>query len=132
MPSSRTPLGPARYKLDNGLSVILQENHSAPVVAFNVWVRAGSAEETDAESGIAHVHEHMLFKGTRRRGVGAIAREVESCGGHVNAYTSFDQTVYYDVVASRFFDMAAAGLDLPRNRTKPFGGPGRVPAVPQT
>lgn len=99
----------SRYNLDNGLSVILQENHSAPVVAFNVWVRAGSAEETDAESGIAHVHEHMLFKGTRRRGVGDIAREVESCGGHINAYTSFDQTVYYDVVASRFFD---TGLDV--------------------
>ncbi|MFQ5458914.1 MAG: M16 family metallopeptidase, partial [Myxococcota bacterium] len=106
MSSSRAS---SRYNLDNGLSVILQENHSAPVVAFNVWVRAGSAEETDAESGIAHVHEHMLFKGTRRRGVGDIAREVESCGGHINAYTSFDQTVYYDVVASRFFD---TGLDV--------------------
>ncbi len=109
MPPKSAPAGPTRYKLDNGLAVVLQENHSAPVVAFNVWVRAGSAEETERESGIAHVHEHMLFKGTKRRGVGAIAREVESCGGHINAYTSFDQTVYYDVVASRFFD---TGLDV--------------------
>lgn len=109
MPSRSAPAGPTRYKLKNGLAVVLQENHSAPVVAINVWVRAGSAEETEPESGIAHVHEHMLFKGTKRRGVGAIAREVESCGGHINAYTSFDQTVYYDVVASRFFD---TGLDV--------------------
>ncbi|MDP3937944.1 MAG: pitrilysin family protein [Deltaproteobacteria bacterium] len=101
--------GPIRYKLDNGLTVVLQENHGAPVAAFNVWVRAGSAEETEPESGIAHVHEHMLFKGTARRGVGEIARVVESSGGHINAYTSFDQTVYYDVIASRYFE---TGLDV--------------------
>jgi zinc protease len=109
MPPSPSPSGVTRYALDNGLTVILQENHSVPVVAFNVWVRAGSAEETDAESGIAHVHEHMLFKGTERRGVGEIAKAIESSGGHINAYTSFDQTVYYDVIASRYLE---TGLDV--------------------
>ena len=98
-----------RYQLDNGLTVILQSQHTAPVVACNVWVGVGSADEEPHEAGLAHVHEHMLFKGTERRGVGEIAREVESAGGHINAFTSFDQTCYYVVMSSRFFD---TGLDI--------------------
>jgi zinc protease len=109
MPLPTLPPGITRVRLDNGLTVILQENHAAPVAALNVWVRVGSGDETDAESGIAHVHEHMLFKGTKRRGVGDIAREVEGSGGSINAYTSFDQTVYYCVMASRYFDV---GIDV--------------------
>lgn len=98
-----------RYRLDNGLTVILQPQRTAPVVACNVWVSVGSADEEPHEAGLAHVHEHMLFKGTERRGVGEIAREVESSGGHINAFTSFDQTCYYVVMSSRFF---ASGLDI--------------------
>ncbi len=98
-----------RYQLDNGLNVVLQPQHTSPVVACNVWVGVGSADEEPHEAGLAHVHEHMLFKGTRRRGVGEIAREVESSGGHINAFTSFDQTCYYVVMSSRFF---ASGLDI--------------------
>ncbi len=98
-----------KYTLDNGLTVVLQENHAAPVVAMYVWVKVGSANETDQEAGIAHVHEHMLFKGTERRGVGEIAREVESSGGDINAFTSWDHTVYYLVLASRFF---STGVDI--------------------
>jgi zinc protease len=60
-------------------------------------------------AGIAHVFEHMLFKGTKKRGVGQIAREVESSGGEINAWTSHDETVYHLVLASRFFD---TGLDI--------------------
>jgi zinc protease len=98
-----------RYELDNGLKVILQPNRAAPVVACNVWVGVGSADEEPHEAGLAHVHEHMLFKGTERRGVGQIAREVEAAGGHINAFTSFDQTCYYVVMSSRFFE---SGLDI--------------------
>lgn len=98
-----------RFTLANGLRVILQETHAAPVVAYSLWVRVGSGDETDAESGIAHVHEHMLFKGTARRGVGEIAMAVEGSGGQINAYTSFDQTVYYCTIASRYLDV---GLDV--------------------
>ncbi len=101
--------GLTRVTLKNGLTVILQENHASPVVAFNVWVKAGSGDETDEESGLAHVLEHMVFKGTKRRKVGEIAREIESAGGDVNAFTSFDQTVYHVVLASRFFE---TGLDI--------------------
>jgi zinc protease len=98
-----------KFTLGNGLTVVLQENHTSPVVAFNVWVRAGSGDETDPESGLAHVLEHMVFKGTQRRKVGQIAQEVESAGGDINAFTSFDQTVYHVVLASRFFEN---GLDI--------------------
>ena len=90
-----------RTTLDNGLKVILVEDHSAPVVALNVWVRTGSADEQPSEAGMAHVFEHMLFKGTERRGVGEIASTVEAAGGDINAYTSFDQTVYHITMASR-------------------------------
>ncbi len=96
-------------KLDNGLEVILEENHASPVVAFQAWVKIGSADEPPELAGIAHVFEHMLFKGTKKRGVGQIAREVESCGGEINAWTSHDETVYHLVLASQFFD---AGLDI--------------------
>jgi zinc protease len=98
-----------RFKLDNGLEVILEENHASPVVAFQAWLKVGSADEPAELGGIAHVFEHMLFKGTKKRGVGQIAREVESCGGEINAWTSHDETVYHLVLASRFFD---TGLDI--------------------
>ncbi len=98
-----------QYKLDNGMDVVLEPMAIAPVVACNVWVRVGSADETPEEAGLAHVHEHMLFKGTERREVGQIARDVEASGGHINAFTSFDQTCYYVVMSSRYFD---SGLDI--------------------
>lgn len=98
-----------RSVLDNGLTVLLQRSRSAPVVALQLWVKVGSADELPHEVGLAHLHEHMLFKGTARRGPGEIARTVESCGGDINAWTSFDQTVYHLVVASDFFD---EGLDV--------------------
>jgi len=95
--------------LDNGLTVVLSENHAAPVVAFQMWVNVGSRNERDEQAGISHVFEHMLFKGTRKRGVGEIAKEIETAGGNINAYTSFDYTVYHLVLASRYFDV---GLDV--------------------
>ena len=98
-----------RFVLDNGLTVIIERQKAAPVAAMQVWVNAGSADETPAEAGLAHLHEHMLFKGTARRGLGEIARDVEARGGEINAWTSFDQTVYHLVLASSFF---ADGLDI--------------------
>ena len=100
---------PIRRVLPNGMTVILQENHAAPVVSIQVWVKAGSVQERAEEAGVAHVHEHMLFKGTKSRGVGAIAREVEAAGGQINAYTSWERTVYYVNMASRFKDK---GIDI--------------------
>jgi zinc protease len=98
-----------RHTLPNGLTLLVEENHAAPVVALQVWVRVGSADEREDEAGLAHLHEHMLFKGTARRGPGEIARSIEASGGEINAWTSFDQTVYHVVLASRFF---REGMDV--------------------
>lgn len=100
------PAGLVRYKLPNGLTVVLMPSRSAPVVAIDMWVQVGSASETDSEAGLAHVFEHMLFKGTDRRAVGQIAIDVERNGGDINAYTTFDHTVYYITIASRHYKEA--------------------------
>jgi len=101
--------GPLKTRLPNGLTVIIEEEHSAPVVSVQMWVKVGSADEPDRHAGISHVFEHMLFKGTATKKVGEIATMIESVGGEINAYTSFDNTVYYTTVPSRYF---ATGLDV--------------------
>lgn len=76
---------------------------------MQVWIGVGSLHETEAEKGMSHYLEHMLFKGTRKYGPGEIASTVEMCGGEINAYTTFDNTVYYLTLDS---DHAHSGLDL--------------------
>ncbi|EFK11497.1 peptidase M16 inactive domain protein [delta proteobacterium NaphS2] len=98
--------GAKRYTLENGLTVILKEDHSAPVTSVQVWVKTGSANETPEEAGITHQIEHMIFKGTPTKGTGEIARAVETAGGRINAYTSFDRTVYYVEIDSARLDTA--------------------------
>lgn len=98
-----------RFALDNGLTVLFEEHRAAKVAALQVWVKAGSADERGDQAGLAHLHEHMLFKGTSRRGPGEVASAIESSGGEINAWTSFDQTVYHVVIASRF---TREGLDV--------------------
>lgn len=98
-----------QVRLPNGLDVILVENHRAPVVSLMVWVNAGSTVESEREYGMAHLIEHMVFKGTTKRGPGDIAREVEAAGGTINAYTSYDETVFYISMAGRYADR---GLDI--------------------
>ncbi len=95
-----------KYTLANGLTVVIRENHSSPVVAVQVWVKAGSTTEPEERAGMSHILEHMAFKGTKRRGPGQIAREVEALGGEINAYTSFDQTVYHITISGRFLENA--------------------------
>ncbi len=98
-----------RFTLSNGLEVIVKEDHARKVATLQLWVMVGSADETRAEGGISHLIEHMAFKGTKRRGVGQIAAEVEALGGDTNAYTSLDETVFYVTVPS---EAAVAGLDI--------------------
>ncbi|MBK8479650.1 MAG: insulinase family protein [Proteobacteria bacterium] len=88
-------------KLDNGMRVIVRPNHRAAVVALQLWIDTGSADESDALAGAAHALEHMVFKGTARRGVGDIARAIESVGGDVNAWTSVDHTVFHVTMPAR-------------------------------
>ncbi len=86
---------------ENGLAVIVREDHSAPVVSAQVWCRAGSVHEGKwLGAGLSHVLEHMLFKGTTTRPSSRIDQEVQDAGGYMNAYTSFDRTVYYINVPS--------------------------------
>ena len=113
MASFIDPATVQRAVLRNGLTVLIRRDVSAPVVAIVTHVKAGYFDETDDVSGIAHVLEHMYFKGTEKRGVGEIARETKGSGGYLNAHTIYDQTVYYTVLPSSGF---AAGLDEP-----PFG-----------
>jgi len=87
-------------RLANGLTVLLREVHVAPVAEVQVWAAVGSADERPGEGGLAHFHEHMLFKGTERRGVGEITAAVESVGGRINAFTSFDVTCYHATLPS--------------------------------
>ena len=97
------------HTLDNGLQVVLLEDHSAPVVALQTWVRFGSADEDPSVAGIAHVFEHMLFKGTDRFPNGEIAALIEGAGGSVNAWTNYDETVYHVTLSSRFWE---TGFDV--------------------
>ena len=83
-------------RLPNGLELIIQEDRTAPVVSVQAWCRVGSMYEGDwLGAGMAHFVEHMLFKGTDKRDANGIAEEVQAVGGYVNAYTSFDRTVYW-------------------------------------
>ena len=95
--------------LANGLRVLIGENHTAPVVSIVTYVKAGYFDEPDEVVGIAHVLEHMFFKGTTRRGVGEIARETKSAGGYLNAGTIYDHTSYYTALPSSSLEM---GLDI--------------------
>ncbi|HEY5996617.1 MAG TPA: pitrilysin family protein, partial [Candidatus Deferrimicrobiaceae bacterium] len=95
-----------KYTLGNGMTVVIRENRSSPVVAVQVWVKAGSTTEPESRAGMSHILEHMAFKGTHRRGPGVMAREVEALGGEINAYTSFDQTVYHITISGRYLDNA--------------------------
>ena len=90
--------GVRREVLPNGLTLLVQEDRSAPVVAVVTHVKAGFFDEPDRWTGISHVLEHMFFKGTPRRGVGAIARETKSAGGYLNASTTFDHNAYFTVL----------------------------------
>lgn len=83
------------FKLDNGLKVIVQEDHRAPVVVSQVWYRAGSLDEVNGKTGVAHVLEHMMFKGTKKVPAGQFSRLVAAAGGKENAFTSTDYTCYF-------------------------------------
>lgn len=83
------------FTLDNGMKVVVREDHRAPVVTVMVWFKAGSIDEAPFETGLAHVLEHMMFKGTEHLGPGDFSRLVARYGGSDNAFTSYDYTAYY-------------------------------------
>lgn len=89
--------------LPNGMQVLVQEDFRFPLVSVRLFVRTGSAYEAPKQAGISHLLEHMVFKGTKKRGPGEIAKTIESLGGYLNAATSFDYTVFVmDMPASHW------------------------------
>lgn len=115
------PPGTRVTTLDNGLVIIVREDSSAPVVSAQAWCKAGSIDEGKwLGSGMSHMLEHMLFKGTATRGAGRIDQEVQDAGGYMNAYTSFDRTVYWINVPSSGGRTAIDILcDIMQNATLP-------------
>src|SRR6059036_2200751 len=99
--------------LDNGLRVLLLEDHRSPIVSFQMWYRVGSRNEARGATGIAHFLEHMMFKGTPTYGQGQFARLVEQNGGQDNAFTSQDVTSYYVNIAADRIDLV---IDLESDR----------------
>ena len=94
-------------QLENGLTVLTLEDHSTPVVAVQLWVKAGSKDES-FYTGIAHLFEHMMFKGSKNLGSEEHARLVGSRGGRINAYTSRDVTVYHEDITAESLPLVLA------------------------
>ncbi len=94
------------YKLDNGLKVLVIEDHKAPLATFQIWYRVGSRDEPAGKSGISHLLEHMMFKGTPKYGSKAFSKMVERKGGVDNAFTTNDYTMYYQTLASDRIDIS--------------------------
>jgi zinc protease len=95
-PSLISPLEIHHRELPNGLNILVQPDHSAPVVSVQYWCGTGSIHEGEwLGSGLSHLLEHLMFKGTPSLGNSEMARRIQDLGGHMNAYTSFDRTVYY-------------------------------------
>src|SRR3954469_2676206 len=94
-----------KWTLPNGLTLIVQEDRSAPVASVQAWCATGSTDEDERlGAGLSHILEHMLFKGTKTRSTNGIAQKVQDVGGYINAYTSFDRTVYW-------IDVPKAGVE---------------------
>ena len=118
MPMSATAAstGVTTFELENGMQVVVVEDHRAPVVQHMVWYRAGSADETSGTSGVAHFLEHLLFKATDTLAEGELSATVAANGGRDNAFTSFDYTAYFQrVAADRLEIMMRMEADRMRN-----------------
>ncbi len=99
--------------LPNGLKVILLENHKTPLVTFQVWYRVGSRNEVWGKTGLSHMLEHMMFKGTKKVGPEEFSRIIQENGGNDNAFTSSDYTAYFENISSDSVDVP---IDLESDR----------------
>ena len=117
LPESRAQV----FSFDNGLTLIVEEDHSAPVASVQAWCATGSIDEGKwMGAGLSHILEHMLFKGTQDRKAGDIARQIQDRGGYINAYTSFDRTVFWiDVPTEGVSEAVAILSDAMMNSTLP-------------
>jgi len=101
------------YMLDNGLKVLVVEDHKAPTATFQVWYRVGSRDEKTGKTGLSHLLEHMMFKGTKNHGPKTFAQTIQRAGGTDNAFTSKDYTGYFELLAS---DRISLPIELEADR----------------
>ena len=119
--TAQTSAKPIVYTYPNGLTLIVEENRGAPVASVQAWCNTGSIHEGKLlGAGLSHILEHMLFKGTSSRAPGVIASQVQDAGGYINAYTSYDRTVYWIDVPAKGASQAVDILaDAMMNATLP-------------
>jgi len=91
-------------ELPNGLKMVMHEDHSRPVINMQVWYHVGSKDEREGRTGFAHLFEHLMFRGSKNVGPEDHMKYVREAGGQVNAYTSFDQTVYWETFPSNYLE----------------------------
>lgn len=103
------------YTLDNGMKLVVKEDHRAPVVVSQIWYKVGSSYEHDGITGISHVLEHMMFKGTKKHGPGEFSRLIAEQGGRENAFTSRDYTAYFQTLEKSRLPIA---LELEADRMR--------------
>lgn len=113
MTASAELLKPQTAKLDNGLEIVLVENHIAPVVSINVAYKVGTADDPVEMTGLSHFLEHLMFKGTKNTPIGDFKKKIISHGGAINAYTSHDVTAYTSDIPIDILDMV---LELEADR----------------
>lgn len=114
--SASSPQYLSHFELDNGMKIVVKEDHRAPVVVHQVWYRVGSHHEHSGKTGISHMLEHMMFKGTHKYEPGEFSRRVAQMGGKENAFTSSDYTAYYQVVGKQHLaEVMALESDRMRN-----------------
>lgn len=94
------------YTLGNGLRVLIVEDHKAPTATFQIWYRVGSRDEQIGKTGLSHLLEHMMFKGTKRFGPKTFSQAIQRAGGMENAFTSKEYTGYFELMASDRIDLA--------------------------
>lgn len=118
VPAAAQVFNPTTYQLANGLQVVVVENHRAPIATHMVWYRVGAADEPPGKSGIAHLLEHLMFKGTPSTPPGEFSKIVARLGGRDNAFTSSDYTAYFqNIAADRLEAVMKMEADRMRNLT---------------
>lgn len=98
--SSLALAGVQKFTLDNGLKVIVKEDHRAPVAVVMVWYNVGSADEPGGITGVSHALEHLMFKGTPKYPLGAFSKTIAGIGGQENAFTNNDYTAYFEKISA--------------------------------
>ncbi|MEB4593088.1 pitrilysin family protein [Candidatus Thiothrix sp. Deng01] len=108
------------YKLDNGLKILVKQDNRAPIAVVELWYKVGSSYEHDGLTGVSHVVEHMMFKGTQKHPTGEFSRIIAENGAEDNAFTSDDYTAYYQIIAADRLEVAfELESDRVRNLTLP-------------